>query len=112
MTTTQQLLVLVDDPANPMSALAYRRLLDRATEAYGIAHHYATQGAVDEEVAHREALAATLAAVGPGYAAAAICGISERLASTLPETAMHSLGAWAAEVDLEVVEDITGANGT
>ncbi|MEU3667566.1 hypothetical protein [Streptomyces virginiae] len=112
MTTTQPPLVLAVDPADPLAARAYRRLLDRAAEAYGIAHHYAMQEASDTELAHREALAAAVAAAGPGYVAAAIHGISERLAPDLPETTVHSLGGWAAEIDLDVVEDITGANGT
>ncbi|MFF4847971.1 hypothetical protein [Streptomyces sp. NPDC001194] len=112
MSTKQPRLVLASDPTDPLTAKAHRRLLDRAAEAYGIAHHYALQEASDAESAHQEALAAALAAVGPGYGAAAIHGVSERLAADLPETTLRTLGDWAAEIDLEVVEDITGANGT
>ncbi|MEV6774735.1 hypothetical protein [Streptomyces syringium] len=58
------------EPADdPLGTLAFRRLTDRAHEAYGIALHY--QPAEDEEAATREAMSHALLSVSFGFAAAA-----------------------------------------
>ncbi|TXS08095.1 hypothetical protein EAO70_35495 [Streptomyces sp. adm13(2018)] len=104
-------LVLADSPADPLGTMAYQRIQERAFEAYGIAHHYAVHDGADAEHASRTALDAALGAAARGFAAAAVHRILERLALELTEDQAELLGGWAADLDLEVVEDIAGANG-
>ncbi|MFG3492979.1 hypothetical protein [Streptomyces sp. NPDC047972] len=104
-------LVLADSPADPLGTMAYQRIQDRAIEAYGIAHHYAVRDGSDAEHATRAALDAALGAAARGFAAGAVHRILERLAPGLTEDQAELLGGWAADLDLEVVEDISGANG-
>jgi hypothetical protein len=61
---------------------------------------------------HEHAVAAVLEAVGRAYAAAAINQVAEVLIDKLDEDAYVALGDVAATLDLEVVEDLDGANGT
>jgi hypothetical protein len=52
-----------------------------------------------------------LAAVAPGFAAAALTRISEDPALGLTAAQRMYLGDLAADLDLDVVEYLTGANG-
>lgn len=98
-----------DSSTDPLGSLAYRHLVDRATEAHAIALHY--QADTSPEAA-TEAMSTALAAVAPGFAAAAIARIAEDPALNLTEDQTLYLGALATFFDLDVVEDITGANGS
>lgn len=96
----------VDDP---LATLALRELTERAWVSYGIALHY--QPRHDEAAATMEAMGNALQSVSQGFAAAALLRIAgdPRLGLTIEQ--YEYLHERAAELDLSVVEDLTGANG-
>jgi hypothetical protein len=92
--------------------LAFKRIQERAIEAYiGGRHEAATLELVGRE-ADAHAVAAVLEAVGRAYAAAAINQVADVLTDKLDEETYLELGDTAASLDLDVVEDLDGANGT
>jgi hypothetical protein len=91
--------------------LAFKRIQERAVEAY-------TDGqreAAVLELAGREADAyvvdAVLAAVGRAYAAAAVNQVAEAVITEVEEETYMAICDTAAGLDLDVVEDLDGANG-
>lgn len=104
---------VLNEYTSPYSQLAYRRVHARAVEAYIGGRHAAVQYLdLEEDAAHQHALSAVLADVGRAYAAAAINHVLHTLADKLDEDTYTALGGIAATLDLEVVEDLDGANGT
>ncbi|WP_274036260.1 hypothetical protein [Streptomyces sp. MMBL 11-1] len=96
----------VDDP---LGTLALRQLTGRAWVSYGIALHY--QAEDDEAAATTEAMSHALQSVSPGFAAAALLRIASDPRLGLTDEQFLYLHERAAELDLSVVEDLTGANG-
>lgn len=97
---------------DPQHMRALRRVLATAMEAYGIRHHYALHHEEQSETtAHEEALLAAIAVAGRAYAAAALSRAAAVLGARLDEEAFTALGDTAAALDLEVIEDLEGANG-
>ncbi|KOV13303.1 hypothetical protein ADK60_29860 [Streptomyces sp. XY431] len=96
------------DHADPLDRLAYRRVFDRAAEAFEIALHY--QGD-DGELARAQALHNALAAAGLGIAAAALLRVADDPALGLDPDQWEHLHRIAAELNVRVVEDLGGANG-
>jgi hypothetical protein len=104
---------VLTEHSNPYSELAYKRVHARAVEAYMSGRHDATHYlGLEGDAAHQHALSSVLASVGRAYAAAAITQVAEVLADKLDEDIYLALGNIAATLDLEVVEDLDGANGT
>ena len=98
---------------DPHSQLALHRVFGAAMEAYGIRYHYARHHEEQPEVtAHEEALFAAITVAGRAYAAAALNQAAEILIGKVDEETALALGDTAAALDLAVVEDLTGANGT
>ncbi|WP_416983520.1 hypothetical protein [Streptomyces sp. T028] len=98
---------------DPYSRLALDRVMGAALDAYDIRHHAARHHEEqDERTAHQEALYAALAAVGRAYAASALHQAAAVLIDVLDEETFMALGDTAAALDLNVVEDLNGANGT
>lgn len=92
--------------------LAFHRTFGAALEAYDIRYHYARHHEEQrEETAREEALYAAIARAGRAYAAAALNQAALVLADRLDEDTYLMLGDTAAALDLEVVEDLDGANG-
>jgi hypothetical protein len=82
-------------------------------EAYEIRHHQALHHEGQPELtAHEEALYAAVTTAGRSYAAAALSQAAQVLADKLDEETFMALGDTAAALDLAVVENLTGANGT
>lgn len=96
----------VDDP---LATLALRELTERAWVSYGIALHY--QPGHNEVEATTEAMSHALETVAPGFAAAALLRIAVDPRLGLTGEQYSYLHERAAELDLSVVEDLTGANG-
>ena len=94
------------------SQLAYKRILGRAVEAYIGGQHRAARLNLEGREADEHVLAEVLESVGRAYAAAALNQVAEVLADRLDEETYVALGEVAATLDLDVVEDLTGANGT
>ncbi|GGV86828.1 hypothetical protein GCM10010294_67960 [Streptomyces griseoloalbus] len=95
------------------SALAHKRVQVRAVEEYMQGQHAAvTYLDLDGDAAHQYALGVVLNHVGRAYAAAAINQVTQALADKLDEETVLTLGDIAATLDLPIVEDLTGANGT
>ncbi|MEW2121796.1 hypothetical protein AB0945_43105 [Streptomyces sp. NPDC005474] len=92
-----------------LGTLALNGLTDRACESYGIALHY--QAADTEAETAREAMSHALQTVSCGFAAAALERIAADPALGLTEEQYLHLCERAAELDLSVVEDLTGASG-
>lgn len=92
--------------------LAFKRIKERAFEAYIGGRHEAARLELAGREADEHALAAVLESVGRAYAAAAINQVAETLIDKLDEDTYVALGDIAATLDLEVVEDLDGANGT
>lgn len=97
---------------NAYERLAFKRIQDRAVEAFLSGQHDAAHLELEGRAAVAHAVNAVLAAVGRAYAAAAISGASNRLIDKLDEDTYVSLGETAVSLDLEVIEDLEGANGT
>jgi hypothetical protein len=94
------------------SELAHKRIQARALEAYIKGQHSAAVLDLEGREADQCALDEVLDAVGRAYAAAAINQVAQTLADKLDEDTYLALGDIAATLDLEIVEDLTGANGT
>lgn len=94
------------------SRLALGRVLAAASEAYEIRHHGARQEDLSERQAHEEALSSAIATAGRSYAAAAINRAVHVPGLKLGEDLFAALGDTAAALDLAIVEDLNGANGT
>ncbi|WP_269857958.1 hypothetical protein [Streptomyces sp. RPT161] len=104
---------VINEYGNPYSQLAHKRIHARAVEAYSRGHHDAAHYLnLEGQAAHEHALSAVLAEVGRSYAAAAINQVVHTLANKLDEDTFTALGDIATTLDLEVVEDLDGANGT
>lgn len=97
---------------DPHSELAYKRIHARAIEAYMRGQHGASLLGLEGREATGHALTEVLEAVGRAYAAAAINQVAYTLTNKLDEDTFVALGDIAATLDLEVVEDLNGANGT
>jgi len=99
--------------SNPYGELAYKRVHARAVETYERGQHDAVRYLdLEGRAAHEHALTEVLESIGRAYAAAAINQVAEVLIDKLDEDTYVALGEIAATLDLDVVEDITGANGT
>jgi len=94
------------------SRLALSRVLAAASEAYETRRHGARQEDLTERQAHEEALSSAIAVAGRSYAAAALNRAVHVLGLKLDEDMFAALGDTAAELDLAIVEDLDGANGT
>jgi hypothetical protein len=94
------------------SQLAFKRIQARAIEALQRGQQHAAQLNLKGREMHERAIEDVLDAVGRAYAAAAINQVAHVLADKLDEETYLSLGDVAATLDLEVVEDLDGANGT
>ncbi|MFI8085875.1 hypothetical protein ACIF6L_34435 [Kitasatospora sp. NPDC086009] len=93
---------------DPLDRLAYRGVFDSAVESFEIALHYQDGRG---EKACEEALHNALAAAGPGIAVAALLRVADDPALGLDPDQWEHLHRLAAELDLDVVEDLGGANG-
>ncbi|MFL6096132.1 MAG: hypothetical protein ACJ71Y_11840 [Blastococcus sp.] len=98
--------------SDPLGQLAFKRIQDRAIEAFLRGQQDAVDCDLEGREVYEHAVAAVLEAVGRAYAAAAINQVAEVLIDKLDEDAYVALGDVAATLDLEVVEDLDGANGT
>jgi hypothetical protein len=94
------------------SELAHKRIKAKALEAFISGQHTAAALELEGREADQCALNEVLDAVGRAYAAAAINQVAQALADRLDEETYLALGGIAATLDLEVVEDLDGANGT
>jgi hypothetical protein len=104
---------VLNEHTSPYSELAYKRVHARAVEEYMLGQHAAvTYMDLEGDAAHRYALGVVLNDVGRAYAAAAINQVAQTLAGKLDEESVLALGDIAATLDLPIVEDLTGANGT
>ncbi|GGV13788.1 hypothetical protein [Streptomyces spectabilis] len=98
---------------DPHRLLAFHRTFGAAMEAYEIRYHQARHHEEQPEAtAREEALYAALAAAGRPYAAAALSRAASVLGDKFNETTFLALGDTAAALDLAIVEDLNGANGT
>ncbi|MDH6129926.1 hypothetical protein [Kitasatospora sp. GP82] len=109
LTAARPRFVLGSDDNDPFDHQAYQRVLDRGSEAFEIALHY--QGAGQPVHARAEALHNALAVMAPAVAAAAILRASFDPALGLDLGQWEHLQEVAGVLDLDVVEDLTGANG-
>ncbi|MFF7200491.1 hypothetical protein [Streptomyces sp. NPDC008141] len=94
------------------SELAHKRIRARTLEAYIRGQHTTAVLDLEGREADQCALDEVLNAVGRSYAAAAINQVAESLIDKLDEDTYVALCDIAATLDLGVVEDLTGANGT
>ncbi|MFC8393060.1 hypothetical protein [Streptomyces sp. NPDC057238] len=104
--------VLRADQGDACANAALERISARAVEVHGMAARYAADlpaaDAADEAV--RQAVAVAAAAAAPGLAAAALQLIaSDEALGLTPEQQMY-MWERAAELDLAVVEDLTGTH--
>ncbi|MDX3582975.1 hypothetical protein [Streptomyces europaeiscabiei] len=98
---------------DPCRLLAFHRVFGAAIEAYETRYHYARHHEEQpERTAREEALYAAIATAGRSYAAAALNQAAASLSDQLDEDTYLMLGDTAAALDLGVVEDLDGANGT
>lgn len=112
-TVTQFVLTTSHGEEDRHRLLAFHRTFGAAMEAYEIRYHQARHHEDQPEVtAREEALYAAIATVGRAYAATAIHQVAQTLASEVDEATYLALGNIAATLDLAVIEDLTGANGT
>jgi hypothetical protein len=98
--------------SDPCGQLALQRIKDRAIEAYSQGRHCASNLDINADEVHERALESVLEAIGRAYAAAAISQVAQTLIDKLDEDTYVALGDIAATLDLDVVEDLEGANGT
>lgn len=98
--------------SDPYGKLAHQRIHERAIEAYLAGQHEAARCEYEGRAADEHALANVLEAVGRAYAAAALTRAAETLREKLDEETYLALTGVAATLDLDVVEDLDGANGT
>ncbi len=92
--------------------LAFHRTFGAAMDAYDTRYQQARDHEDQpEETAREEALYAAIATAGRAYAAAALNQAAKVLVGKLDEESYLMLGDTAAALDLEVVEDLDGANG-
>lgn len=98
--------------SDPYGQLALKRIQDRAVEAYSQGWHEASKLDIDAREVHTQAVEAVLESIGRAYAAAAINQVAQTLIDKLDEDTYVALGDIAATLDLDVVEDLGGANGT
>ncbi|MFJ7250170.1 hypothetical protein ACIQWA_36800 [Kitasatospora sp. NPDC098652] len=101
-------LVLGHDHHEPLDQLAYRHVSARATEAFLIALHY--QGREDP-AAYAQAMHNALAVAADGVAAAALLRVADDPALGLDGDQWEYLHEVAGRLDLDTVENLTGANG-
>ncbi|MEH0578962.1 hypothetical protein QBA54_31835 [Streptomyces sp. B21-108] len=98
---------------DPYRRLAFHRVFGAAMEAYDARYHQARHHEEQpEDTAREEALYAAVATAGRSYAAAAINRVVHVLGTKLDEDTLLTLGDTAAALDLAVIEDLDGANGT
>ncbi|WP_406462329.1 hypothetical protein OH768_44235 [Streptomyces sp. NBC_01622] len=110
---TQFVLTTVHGDDDPHRLLAFHRVFGAAMEAYEIRYHQARHHEEQPETtAREEALYAAIATAGRSYAAAALNQAVNVLGKKLDEDVCLALGDTAAALDLAVVEDLDGANGT
>ncbi|MFI2367270.1 hypothetical protein [Streptomyces sp. NPDC018833] len=104
---------VLNEHTSPYSKLAYKRVHARAVEEYMQGQHAAvTYLDLEGDAAHQYALGVVLNQVGRAYAAAALNQAAEFLVDKLDKDTYVALGGIAATLDLDVVEDLDGANGT
>lgn len=94
------------------SELAHKRIKAKALEAHITGQHTAAVLEKEGRDAEEYALDEVLEAVGRSYAAAAITQVMKTLVDKLDEDTYVALGEIADTLDLAVVEDLDGANGT
>ncbi|WP_430480030.1 hypothetical protein ACQZM9_29860 [Streptomyces sp. P11-1] len=100
--------VLRADQGDTCANAALERINARAVEVHGMAAHYAAD--LPAADAADEAMRQAMAAAAPGLAAAALQLIaSDEALGLTPEQQMY-MWERAAELDLAVVEDLTGAH--
>jgi hypothetical protein len=92
--------------------LAFKRIQDRAIEAFLSGQRDAVSCDLDGRELYEHAIAAVLEAVGRAYAAAALNQAAQVLVDKLDEETYVALSDVAATLDLDVIEDLDGANGT
>lgn len=97
--------------SDPFGQLAFKRIQERAIEAYIGGQHQAARLELTGREADEHVIASVLESVGRAYAAAAINQVAPTLIGKLDEDTYVALGDIAATLDLEVVEDLDGANG-
>ncbi|MFB7375834.1 hypothetical protein ACFC6U_03140 [Kitasatospora purpeofusca] len=93
---------------DPLDGLAWRGVTARATEAFEIALHY-QDGTGPKACA--EALLNALHAASPGIVAAALVRVADDPALGLDADQWEYLHNLAGTIDLDTLEDLTGANG-
>lgn len=98
--------------SDPYGQLAFKRIQERAIEAHISGQHQASRLDLEGREADEHAVAAVLESIGRAYAAAAINQVAQLLMDKLDEDTYVALGDIAATLDLEVCEDLDGANGT
>ncbi|MFB8441202.1 hypothetical protein ACFC7A_19365 [Streptomyces niveus] len=98
-------LALGYDPGDLLRTKAFKNLVDRAAEAYGIAMHYAD----DDPDAASDAMTNALAAVARGFAAAALEALAQDEVLALSLDQKLRLDELTGELDLETVEFLRGA---
>lgn len=97
---------------DPYNQLAHQRITDRAFESYIRGRRDVAGMDLEGAEADKYVLAGVLESVGRAYAAAALNRAAEALVGELSEDSYLTLGGIAATLDLDVVEDLDGANGT
>lgn len=96
---------------NAYQQLAFQRIHNRAVDALLAGQHDAARLDLEDHAAHTHTVDAILAAIGRAYAAAAINQAAATLVSQLGENTYLALGSIAATLDLDLCEDLDGANG-
>ncbi|MFB8236253.1 hypothetical protein ACFC58_06835 [Kitasatospora purpeofusca] len=109
LTRARPRFVLGADDSDPLDRLALASVLTQAYEAFDIALHY--QGDDGEAEGRTEALRNAFAVAFPAAAAAALLRASYDPALGLDLEQWEHLQEVAAELDLCLVENLTGANG-
>lgn len=94
------------------SVLAHQRITDRAFESYLRGRREAAGMDLEGAEADKHVLTGVLESIGRAYAAAALNRAAEALIGELSEDSYLALAGIAATLDLDVVEDLDGANGT
>ncbi|MGK5546690.1 hypothetical protein ACSNOH_18450 [Streptomyces sp. URMC 127] len=107
--TAARSLALSPSDQDPLHQLAYDAIADRATEAFEIALHYQSDRSPES---CREALHNALAVAASGFVAAGLMSLSEDPGLALTPEQEEFITDRARELDLDVVENLTGANGT